>query len=329
MKATSVVFFCAFLMIAAGRAGAVLAADPGLAYPASSEASDQKAGSILFYNIYTSSTATPGLQNTKMTLTNTSTSAGATVHLFFVDGTTCSVADRYLCLSENQTAVILASEQDPGTTGYMLALATDFDGLPVEHNYLIGDEYVKFDTGHFASFGADAYCKLTATNVVSTDGSLAALFFDGLILAGSYNRTPRVVAVDNIGDRASGNDTVFILNRLGGNLGVGAATLGTLFGLLFDDAEQPHSFTFSGSCQFRRTLNDDFPKTVPRFTQVIPAGQSGWMKVFSQSDIGISGVVINRNAANAANAFNEGHTLHVLRLSAAANYVIPVFPPSC
>ncbi|NOT62195.1 MAG: hypothetical protein HOP19_18445, partial [Acidobacteria bacterium] len=32
-----------------------LAADPGLVYPPSSEVSDQKAGSILFYNIYTSS----------------------------------------------------------------------------------------------------------------------------------------------------------------------------------------------------------------------------------------------------------------------------------
>jgi hypothetical protein len=329
MKASSVVLFCAVLLIGAGLGSAVLAADPGLSIPATSSASDQKAGSLLYYNIYTSSVATPALQNTRFSITNTNDSAGIYVHLFFVDGVACSIADRYICLSRSQTAVALASEQDPGTTGYVVAIATDAEGRPAVFNYLIGDEYVKFDSGHFASLGADAYAKLTPDNVLSTDGSLGAIFFDGLILAGSYNQAPRVLALDNIPDRASGNDTMLIVNRIGGNLGIGAATLSALFGLLYDDAEQPHSFIIVGGCQFRRSLTNDVPKTTPRFELVIPAGQSGWMKIFSQSDIGICGVAINRNTAQAANAFNEGHNLHALRLSAAANLVIPIFPPGC
>jgi hypothetical protein len=307
------------------------AADPGLAFPASSEGSDDKAGSILIYNIYTSSPSSPSQQNTRFSITNTSSTSGIAVHLFFVDGTTCSIADRYICLTASQTATFLASEQDPGTTGYLIAIASTLDGLPAQFNFLIGDEYVKFETGHFASLGAEAYSKLTDTNVVSTDGSLAAVFFDGVLLAGSYNRLSRVVAVDNIGSRADGNDTLLILNRIGGSLVTGAATLGSLFGLLYNDAEEPHSFNLSGGCQLRSALGNNFPRTTPRFETVIPAGQTGWMKIYSVSDLAITGSVINfnANARVASGSFSEGHNLHKLRLTAAANLVIPLFPPSC
>ena len=37
----------------------------------------------------------------------------------------------------------------------------------------------------------------------------------------------------------------------------------------------------------------------------------------------------NANAGTSAGAFNQGHNLHKLTLSAASNYVIPVFPPTC
>src|SRR5262245_55052246 len=85
-------------------AGAALAADPGIPYPSTSEASDQKAGSLLFYNAYTSSASAPDTANTRVNITNTSSVFPVSVHLFFVDGTTCSVADSFICLTANQTA---------------------------------------------------------------------------------------------------------------------------------------------------------------------------------------------------------------------------------
>ena len=308
-----------------------LAADPGLLVPPTSEASDQKAGSLLFYNIYTSGATSGNTQNTRINITNTSVTSAAFVHMFFVaEG--CSIADSYICLTANQTASFLTSDLDPGTTGYIVALAVNgVTGLPQVHNWLIGDEYVKFTSGHSANLGAVAFAKLTNDNVVSTDGVLAAIFLDGVLLAGSYNRAPRTLALDNVGSRADGNDTLVILNRVGGNLGTGAATLSTLFGLLYDDAENSLSFSVSGSCQLRNSLSNNFPRTAPRFETFIPAGRTGWLKVFSQSDIAILGSAINfnPNAASSAGAFNSGHNLHALTLSAAANYVIPVFPPSC
>ena len=77
------------------------AADPGAAFPASAASSDQKAGSLLVYNVYTSSTINFTSQNARLSLTNTSDSLGVAVHLFFVDGATCSVADSFLCLTAN------------------------------------------------------------------------------------------------------------------------------------------------------------------------------------------------------------------------------------
>jgi hypothetical protein len=55
------------------------------------------------------------------------------------------------------------------------------------------------------------------------------------------------------------------------------------------------------------------------------------MKLFSQSDIGIMGAVINfnPNATTSAGAFNQGHNLHELKLTTAASLTIPIFPPSC
>ena len=304
------------------------AADPGTGFEPLNPVSDQKAGSLLIFNIYTSSVAAPAAQNTKISITNTNDSSGIAIHLFFIDGASCSIADRYLCLTPNQTGLLLASEQDPGTSGYLVAIATDFNGLPALHNYLIGDEFVKFDTGHFASLGADAYTKINNVNVVSGDGTLAAAFLDGINLAGSYSAAARVLAVDNIGSAQSGNDTLLIFNRLGGNLHVAVTGAGSLFGILYDDAERPHSFNFVAGCHFRFRLNDAFPRTAPRFTQVIPAGQSGWMKFWAISDIALSGAVITRSTVAGASSFDGGHTLHALRLTSAV-YTLPVFPPSC
>lgn len=309
-------------------AGAALAADPGLAFPETAEASDQKAGSLLYYNAYTSDAANAGAADTRINITNTNTFSQVAVHLFFVNGADCSVADSYICLTPNQTASFQTSDLDPGVSGYIVAIATFSDGEPRRFNFLIGDEYVKYTSGHAANLGAVAFSKLTDANVFSTDGTLAAVFFDGLLLAGSYNRAPRVVAVDSIPARADGNDTFLILNRVGGNLGVGAATLGSLFGLLYDDAEINYSFNFSGGCQFRSSLTNNFPRTAPRIETVIPSGRTGWLKIYSLNDVGILGAVINR-ASNSGSGFSGGHNLHTLTLTGAANLTIPVFPSNC
>ncbi|MFN0086217.1 MAG: hypothetical protein ACKVX9_12590, partial [Blastocatellia bacterium] len=136
-------------------AAAALAADPGLAFPATSEHSDQKAGSVLVYNLYTSGATSGNAQNTRVNITNTSSASSQLVHLFFV-ADTCQVADSYICLTPNQTASFLTSDVDPGVSGYIVAVAVNSDGCPTIFNWLVGDEYVKTSAGHAANLGAEA-----------------------------------------------------------------------------------------------------------------------------------------------------------------------------
>ena len=133
--------------------------------------------------------------------------------------------------------------------------------------------------------------------------------------------------ISSIGSNADGNDTRLIVNRTGGSLATTASTMGAIFGILYNDQEEPHSYTFNGQCQLFAQLADSFPRTSPRFTVVIPAGQTGWTKFWATADVGAV-LVRNPNAATSAGAFNSGHNLHKLKL-ATDRYIMPIFAPGC
>jgi uncharacterized repeat protein (TIGR01451 family) len=316
---------------------------PGEFYPPTSALSTTKAGSVLFFSFYVSSPSSPADSNTRISITNTNPTRGIAVHLFFVDGVTCSVADRYICLTANQTISFLTSDIDPGMTGYLIAVAADGPagfgdggntGCPISFNFLIGQASVKLamsprrqDEIEAESCAAEFGSPVPGCN----PGSFTAtLNFNGG--PNGYNRLPRVLALDNIPSRADGNDTFLVINRIGGSLLTGGTAVGTLFGVLYDDAERPHSFSLSsGLCQLRGSLMNGFPRISPPFNQIIPAGQSGWLKLWAADDSAILGVSINRNdnVGIASNAFEGGKSLHKLRLTSNASLVVPVFPPAC
>lgn len=303
-----------------------LAADPGQAYSPDNAASDQKAGSVLFFNIYTSDATSPTTQNTKFSITNTSPSEAVAVHLFFVDGVSCSPADFIVCLTPSQTISYDTADLDPNTEGYIVAVAVDGNGLPKKHNYLIGQEFVKFASGHQAGLGAIAVASNWVQQLDET-AVMADLLFD----RDMYEQLPAVLAIDNIPSRVSNNDTMVIINRPSGDLALGANSIGSIFGLLYNDTENAYSFNLSSSrCQYRFSFNNTTPRTAPRFTTVVPDGRTGWVKFYSVSGAPLIGAMINYNSSSGGvpTAYTGGHNLHQLRLT-NATLRIPIYPASC
>lgn len=301
-------------------------AKPGV--PEQSTPSDQKLGSLLVFNLYTSSITDPGTRDTDFSLTNVNRAQDAFVHLFLIGGS-CTVADTFVCLTPNQTASFLASDIDPGQTGYAIAMAVDnATGCPLSFNYLLGSEFVKLDSGHAANLAAEGYSALFEGTVpgCSNTSTLATILLDG----SQYSAAGRLLAVDKIPSAVDGNSTLLIVNSLEGNLAIGMQIIGSFNGVIFDDAENGYQFTSTASCQLNKILTNSFPLTVPPFQTVIPAGRTGWMRLSATQDQAISGAVINFNpgAATIKGRFNGGHNLHPLRFT-SGNLIVPIFPPFC
>lgn len=316
-----------------------------------------KPGSLLFYDIYTSKVGDP-TENTRMNITNTHPSRPVLVHFFFVNQGDCSLADAYICLTANQTFSFLASEYDPGITGFLFAVAVNENGVPVNHNYLIGDLYVKstFNTPYYfqANLGATAFSarktwdadtqKLEVWNdgaagkIWAFDPSRTGLSFGDYmsdIQENLYDIVPCRLAIDNIQSIADGNQTLMIIHSMQGKVHqVGA--IGSLAGQVYNDTEKGFSYVFGGfRCLEARLLNDTLIRVPGTYSKIIPSGRTGWMYLQSplnnaqgQPNLGLLGatIVSNTKAGTDAKAFNGGHHMQYLQLKANPGFAIPVFP---
>lgn len=242
-----------------------------------------------------------------------------------MNGADGAVASYFVRLTPQQTTSFLASEIDPGTTGFAYAFAIDeSSGCPLSFNHLIGDESVKLASGHRASFAAEVF-SLHSEAVIQCESGVATLRFDGI----QFTQATRVLALHGLSSRADGPDTLpdtlLIVNRLGGDLTNGVSALGELAGLLFDDTGR--SFAFASSiarCQFSTLLNETFPPTVPRFPDIVPASRLGWLKLWETNETALLGVTFNLHPRS----FGQGHLLHKLTLTNSARLLVPVSPPT-
>ena len=295
--------------------------------PPPSDPCDSDTGSVLLFPIYASD-ADGVNANTRITFTNTNQSQPVSLHLFFVDGATCTPTDGTLCLTQNQTMSFLMSDMDPGTTGYLLAVAVNDQGCPVSFNHLIGQADVRLASGHKGTFAAETFSALYSGTLpgCNANSSSATINLDGV----SYEEPGNQLAVPVIPSLADDNKPLMVIVRTGGNLMDKLSPLGSLSGVLYNDRENGFSFSISPSdCQLKQELTEVSPRTTPPIPQIIPTGHTGWMRIGPASRQGIAGVFFNNNTSQRSkSAFSSGIRMPKLRCG-VDSYTIPVYPPGC
>src|SRR5262249_2964770 len=192
----------------------------------------QKLGSVLIFKAFTSSATAPATANTQFSIVNTNQTSPVFLHIFFIDGRDCSVADSFLCLTPCVIVCFYASDVDPGTSGYAVAVAVESSGCPTMFNFLAGSERVKYASGFEADLGAEAFARISHPDEEECDSTstTATIAFDGV----HYNRAPRVLVAEPLLSTADANQ-LLVVDRVGGNLITGVANIGTLFGVICDD----------------------------------------------------------------------------------------------
>lgn len=163
---------------------------------------DQKPGSVLFFHRYSSNASNALREDTQITLTNTNPSAIAFLRLFLVAGSTCQVNELQLCLAAQQTTSFRMSDLDPGMRGYLIAVATDATGKPVQFNWLTGSATLK--NGLLTTvLNAYAVSKREGSVIAAGNDNLAELVFNDEM----YDHLPAQLAYEGVGSQVHAENT--------------------------------------------------------------------------------------------------------------------------
>lgn len=305
------------------------------AIPDSAPISDQKAGSILIFNYYGSDPTNPKAEDTQIHITNTHPQKAGMMAIFFMSAVSGLTSDASVCLAPNQTVSFKTSDTDPGEKGYIVAVSVDVaTGQPNYFNYFLGSAFIKMSPGYSANLNAETISALAQSPGVSAGDGRATLRFDGV----QYNKVPNILALDNIPAIADGNKTMVIVNHLGGSLPGNQRPddLTGLTGIVYDAMTNSYPWQEGNinSFQFRKAIADDFPKTTPVMSNVIPLQAFGWMKFWSTARTngnGITGAVLYLNKGDVpyySYPFIGGHNLHHMSLT-TAELTIWASPSKC
>ncbi len=306
--------------------------------------SDQKPGSVLVYPYYTSNAQNKW--DTRITLTNTAgtlsvapapvpmiPAAGSIyVHIFFLRGGDCQQSDMYVCLTKGASISFKMSEQDPETTGYVVAVAVDGNGFPISYNTLIGNAFVTAGD-NVGNYGAEAFAALPAigqpTANAGAGGATATLGFNGGIAIApavpGYDRGADQFAVEIQSPNDATGQAIVHVSLNGDIAGAGVSSVaqaGT--GLVVRGDEKQGSFVrfISGNCQSVNVINAGAPRVPTGLGIFLPKGSIG--TVVYNTNVGSVGLLITPKP----NAWSGIRTIHKTRLRDSA-LIIPVFMPVC
>ena len=269
---------------------------------------DLKPGSVLFFHRYTSDSAQPDRENTQINFTNTHPTQSVTLHLFAVEGSSCTVADSFLSLTPNQTAQFFASDIDPGIQGYLIAVAYSAYG-PQQFNYLLGTAYIWQADGKQADLPALAVQKLNSVVHGGYDG-MANLVFDGV----NYGRLPSTVALSSFNSQVTDQTSMYLYSP--SNLITGSNAQFSAFMLVYNDREIANSTSATVRCYSEIKLSN--LRVIGTLNGFIPAGSTGWIKLSASRPL--LGASLSKNRR-----FAGGRNLSCLALLPSWTIAVPVF----
>lgn len=290
-------------------------------YPiGNSHLSDMKPGSVLFFNRYSSNPTNPQLGDTQINITNVNQNTEIDIHLFLVDGGSCSVADSFIGLTPNQTASFLVSDYDPGITGYLVAVAVAGGG-PTQFNHLIGTEYIRETDGKGGYLQAVAFAKTAAGEAVPDSSGVTNLIFDGRTsgagVENSYERLPMSLGLASFNSQTADSSALSIYSPTS-SLVLGAVNSVSIFTLLYNDVEVALSSSFQVRCYRYETLTSLFNRG-GGINRHVPAGRTGWIRMTA------SGAPLLGSVLGKGNVFTGAHNLHALSLLPSYSIQVPVF----
>ncbi|MGE0132750.1 MAG: hypothetical protein AB7U82_32125 [Blastocatellales bacterium] len=294
---------------------------------AAASVGDQKPGSALFFNRYTSSASSPTRENSTLNLTNTSPADEAFVRLFLVDSATCQIQQTEICLMAQQTVSFQLSDLDPGVKGYAVAVAVNRQGEPIHFNWLTGNVVVKQSApnigGAFAvTLSAIAVAKRKEGAAPATSGNEAEMIFDDV----NYDRLPAQIAFDGVPAQNNGmNATIFSLYRPVANLGGSVASDNVLItGWGTDDQNQvvTSKGDVSVTCYSEVTVSSLRLAPAP-ISQLLPPGSTAWFAASTMDMQPLLGIHLNSGESN------SGANARALSLSSEYRIRIPVSPVTC
>ncbi len=280
--------------------------------------SDQQPGWMLVYPYYTSASANVK-EDSYITITNSSSTRTAAVHMFFMDGRSCAQADMFICLTPNASQAFKASELDPDNTGYIIAMIVRDDGLPDTSpagTVLIGSAFVTIPiSGIQGTYGAEAFGSIGAGAVFTNGGSTAEVTFNA----------PNRFAVEVQSPLTAPNQKIVMVGLSGDLNGtvIGAGQAGA--GQIINGNEKP-SGSFSAwipdGCQSFASLLSNSPRAPGGVNSIIPAGQVGTLKFNTAAAVGL--LLIPNNSSGRSGI----RTIHKLN-TAKATLSLSVFSPGC
>ena len=274
---------------------------------------------MLVYPYYTSASANVK-EDSYITITNSSSTRTAAVHMFFLDGKSCAQADMFICLTPNASQAFKASELDPDNTGYIIAMVINNVGLPditTPASILIGNAFVTIPiSGIQGNYGAEAFGSAGAiSSVLTGGGSTAEVMF----------RAPNRFAVEVQSPLTAPNQRIVTVGLSGDMNGTVTGAGQTSAGQIINGNEKP-SGSFSSwipeGCQSFASLTSGSPRAPGGVNSIIPAGQVGTLKFNTTAAVGLLFIPNNSSSRSGIRGLHKlGTAIVTLSLS--------VFSPGC